>query len=223
MHRLGAGEMKQPGLGSQPRGRGGRGGSTGALLLSSGLLLAAFLEQAVLLGGHGGDAFPADVYPPSVPARHEGFSIAAACPNPKGLERPEAVEVEELLRVVEEHAAAVRRGDLAAAKRTTDPAYWPILDQQEAVRPSASAEGQDGVEGAGEIGSSEIGIGEIGPAAQSPHADLIANNCGSGVMAATWWVAILPSGARTAADAPSLVSHLYLIRRQGRWLIWAID
>lgn len=106
----GVGGVNQQRLGSPPRGGWGWRRPAGALLVWAGLLLAGCLGQAAVIGGRGGGTLPAEVYPPSVPARHEGFFLAAACPNPKGLERPPSVEAEELLRVLEQHTAAVRRG-----------------------------------------------------------------------------------------------------------------
>ena len=186
----------------------------GVLVVLAGLLLAGCVGQSAVVGERGGDALPGDVFPPPVPARREGFGLAAACPNPEGIEYPPSVGAAELMEVVTDHMVAVAKGEFEQAKRTADPAFWPILDQMKSARPLSSGDVED---------IDPTAAGEVGPARASPHADLIASNCGDQVLEASWWVQVLPRGARTAGDAPSLVGNFYLIKRQGHWLIWASE
>jgi hypothetical protein len=59
---------------------------------------------------------------------------------------------------------------------------------------------------------------------EAPYGELLRNGCGDEVIKRTWWVEVCPgpcADPRVAAQE-SLKGHLFLIRRRGHWLIWAM-
>lgn len=91
-----------------------------------------------------------------------------------------------------------------------DPAYWPLLATVPADSPAA-------------IAAERIAAPQ--PARQAPQAALLAHACGDAVLARSWWVPICagPCPADAAAPAESLTGHLFLLQRDGQWLVWAFE
>lgn len=162
----------------------------------------------------GVDTFPDDVFPPAIPAKNDGFSLAAGCPNQSGLEYPGNADAANLIRVVSDQMMAVARGDKDAARRTADQAFWPILDamMKDQERPSDDAKPLD-----------QSRVARLGPAIESPHAQLIENNCGEDTLRASWWIQTRPDGTDAASVSQSLNGNFYFIRRKGHWLIWGAE
>ena len=179
------------------------------------LTLVGCIGQAIQ-GGRNSvvDEFPDDVFPPAVPAKYDGFSLASACPNPAGLEHVTNVDAADLVRMVSDHIVAVQRGDMGAARKTTDQAYWPILDSM----PTDQEYHPDDLQPL-----DQSRVSRFGPASASPHAQLIKNNCGEDTLKASWWVQTGPSEADGVSGSQSLTGNFYLIRRQGHWLIWGAE
>lgn len=145
--------------------------------------------------------FPSDIYPTPVPV-NEGSGISplsTACPNPEGLESAAQLDIDTALDLL-----YTLSGDVSAQRSVTDPAYWPLLD---------------GGDGSGRLARDQV---LIDVAEASPYADLLANSCGEQTVAATRWVEVCPEPCTEAElTSPALIGHLFLIRRQGHWLVWA--
>src|SRR5690606_15910199 len=187
-------------------------------------MVDAFAACLNLLDGHLSDTsllcppnrvkLTGDLFPPAVPAKHDGFPLATACPNPAGLERPTRVDVAELLRAVSEHIIAVAKGDEEQARKTTDQAFWPML--------GSLRTGQGG--NPGDVQPlDQSRVARFGPASESPHAEFIKNNCGEETLKASWWIQTLPAGNGNVSASQSLKGNFYLINRKGHWLIWGSE
>ena len=166
---------------------------------------AMFLGTALLAACQGTNVvpdFPIDIYPSPVPV-NEGIGISplsTACPNPEGLESAAQLDIDTALDLL-----YTLSGDVSAQRRVTDPAYWPLLD---------------GGDGSGRLARDQV---QIDVAEASPYADLLANACGEQMVAATRWVEVCPATcAQSERTSPALISHFYLIRREGHWLVWAV-
>lgn len=185
------------------------------VLVLSALILSGCTGQAAMFGRNSvAEIFPGDLFPPAVPAKHDGFPLATACPNPAGLERPTRVDVAELLRAVSEHIIAVAKGDEEQARKKTDQAFWPML--------GSLRTGQGG--NPGDVQPlDQSRVARFGPASESPHAELIKNNCGEETLKASWWIQTLPAGNGNVSASQSLKGNFYLINRKGHWLIWGSE
>ncbi len=151
---------------------------------------------------------PRDTYPPAVPPA-PGTSLDALsttrCPDPRGIEAAGRMSPAALLRVFR----ALDSGERNTQRRATDASYWLHLDASPfrswTVRPLF-----------------EEGLVEPQRAAQSPDAELIGRACGERTLARSWWAAVYadphPEDAWTRSGAHA--GHLYLVRRDGRWLVW---
>ncbi|WP_460040011.1 hypothetical protein [Thermaerobacter litoralis] len=187
--------------------------------------IASMQLLALILGGCAGQAgqaetkagtasLPSDIFPPPVPAQHDGFSLAAACPNPAGLERVSHADVSDLIDSVSDHLMAIARGDKDAARKTADQSFWPILDSMLANQNHAADEAE---------GLDKSRVAEFGPASEAPHTELIRNHCGEDTLEASWWIQTLPREADGATASMSLRGNFYLIRRNGHWLVWGAE
>lgn len=148
--------------------------------------------------------FDPAVYPPPTPAAPNVYlTYAAACPNLSGTEPGPPPTPEDVLQLLQAMAAE----DPQRRQQATDPAFWPLLQEvriQEAPGPEQLMPPR--------------------PAMESPYGELLRNGCGEAVMARTWWVEVCPGPCANpqAAQMESLKGHVYLIRRRGHWLIWAM-
>lgn len=154
------------------------------------------------------DKFPESIYPPPVGSFKHPVSGGYGCPNLQGVEVPKPKSKQELFSVIFRFGQT-REGDLELSDR----AFWPVVEEDWKLR-NGKAQEQPRAE--------KITLDQIVsmPAAASPYADLIRNNCGAKTLELSWCVAVLPPGARRIEDAPSLTRYYYLIKRSGRWLIW---
>lgn len=145
------------------------------------------------------------VYPAPTPADPAVLlTYSAACPNLEGVEESPPPRLEEVLALLREASSP----DLRQRLQATDPAFWPLVQgispsPEGLPRPEALMPPRPGIE--------------------SPYGELLRNGCGEAVMARTWWVEVCPGPCANpeAARLESLKEHLFLIRRHGRWLIWA--
>jgi len=154
------------------------------------------------------EKFPQSLYPPAEKFPEWGF--VSGCPNLQGVEVPEPKSTEELFSIISEFGKT-RETDLELSDR----AFWPVVEGDwEGRKQRESREDQPLTQ--------RVSIDQIVsmPAAESPYADLISNNCDSKTLELSWCVAVLPPGASKIEDAPSLTSYYYLIKRSGNWLIW---
>ncbi|WP_376792254.1 hypothetical protein [Thermoflexus sp.] len=148
--------------------------------------------------------FDPAVYPPPTPAApNVQLTYAAACPNLSGTEMSPPPTPEEVLPLLHALASA----DAQRRQQATDPAFWPLLQGirlEEAPGPEQLMPPR--------------------PAKESPYGELLGNGCGEAVMARTWWVEVCPGPCANpqAARMEALKRHVYVIRRQGHWLIWAL-
>jgi len=147
--------------------------------------------------------FQAEIYPPPLPVA-EGVNISplsVGCPNPAGLERGRELDLGTALEVLN---TLLRPDGLDAKRRVTDPAFWPLL----------SSEGQGAPWPRDWL--------EVHPASASPYGDLLANGCGKQTLELTSWVKVCPGPCKESeGTSPARIGHLFLIRREGHWLLWA--
>jgi hypothetical protein len=155
-----------------------------------------------------GEKFPESIYPPPVGSFKNPVSGGLGCPNLQGVEAPKPKSKKELFSVISRFGQT-REGDL----ELSDQAFWPVVEEDWRLR-NSKVQKQPRAE--------KITLDQIVPmpAAASPYADLIRNNCSAKTLELSWCVAVLPPGARRIEDAPSGTSYYYFIKRSGRWLIW---
>jgi hypothetical protein len=149
--------------------------------------------------------FDPAVYPTPTPhALTVQLTYSAACPNPAGLEESPPPKPEEILSLLQ----ALASGDPDLRRRVTDPALWPLLPPagQPALRSSVLSE---------DLKAPRPGI-------EGPYGELLQNGYGEAVMKRLWWVEVCPGPCAQTDRLESLKNHLWLIRREGRWLIWAL-
>lgn len=151
--------------------------------------------------------FDGTVYrPPTPPAPSVQLTYSAACPNGEGLEESPPPRPEEVLALLQ----ALRSEDPITQRQATDPAFWPLLPP--VGKPAWSAD------------VSPETLMKPRPGIEAPYGELLRNGCGDEVIKRTWWVEVCPgpcADPRVAAQE-SLKGHLFLIRRRGHWLIWAM-
>jgi len=168
------------------------------------LPVVVFLSAATVAACQGREAspdFPNEIYPPPLPVSME-IGIIVACPNPAGVEKTAELDRDSALEVVN---ALQNSGDVETVRRLADRAYWPILSPWPTANP---------------LGLDEV---DVQPASASPYAQLLANGCGDETLESTWWVQSCPGPCSQAeVTSPALIGHLFLIRREGQWLLWAV-
>lgn len=179
---------------------------TGALIIVGSLAVSACgggETQPTLTPWVAPPGFQAEVYPPPLPVV-EGVNISplsAGCPNPAGLERGRELDLGTALEVLNTFLGP---DGLDAKRRVTDPAFWPLLSSEGRSAPWP----RDWL--------------EVHPASASPYGDLLANGCGKHTLELTWWAKVCPGPCKESeVTSPALIGHLFLIRREGHWLVWA--
>lgn len=147
--------------------------------------------------------FPA-IYPSPVPLMGT-WKATAGCPNPKGLEEFEfGMPVETVIYSLEE----LWSGDLERMRRVTDPALWPLL---------IPGEGQA-------VSVSPNGVRTRQSASASPYADRITALCREEITKLTWHVEVVcPKLCSLLGGLQSRSINVFLLSRNGWWLIWAIE
>jgi hypothetical protein len=168
------------------------------------LPVVVFLSAATVAACQGREAspdFPKEIYPPPLPVSTE-IGMIVACPNPAGVEKTAELDRDSALEVVNSFWGS---RDVEAKRRLTDPAFWPLLSAGLTGNPQ---------------GPDEV---DVQPANASPYAQLLASGCGDETLESTWWVESCPGPCSQAeVTSPALIGHLFLIRREGQWLLWAV-
>jgi hypothetical protein len=148
--------------------------------------------------------FEAEIYPAPLPVA-EGVNISplsVGCPNPAGLEKGRELDLGTALEVLNTFLGT---DGLDAKRRVTDPAFWPLLSPEGRSAPLA----RDWL--------------EVHPASASPYGDLLANGCGKQTLELTSWVKVCPGPCKESeVSSPALIGHVFLIAREGHWLVWAV-
>lgn len=153
---------------------------------------------------------PPEIYPSPLPLR-PGVIVPGVqgCPNPQGLETT-PLSKEEALAVLR----AATSGDPETVRQAYDPSHWAQIDWARLATPATPAL-------PAEARIPPERVTDPRPAGESPYGELIANMCGREVLARSWWVVVCAGPCAEALQAaPALNAHFFLIRRQGRWLIW---
>jgi len=157
-----------------------------------------------------GPTLPPEIYPSPLPLR-PGVIVSGVqgCPNPQGLETI-PLSKEEALAVLR----AATSGDPETVRQAHDPSHWAQIDWARLATPATPAL-------PAEARIPPERVTDPRPAGESPYGELIANMCGREVLARSWWVVVCAGPCAEALQAaPALNAHFFLIRRQGRWLIW---
>ncbi|HEV8633628.1 MAG TPA: hypothetical protein VG370_05215 [Chloroflexota bacterium] len=95
--------------------------------------------------------------------------------------------------------------DLDRSRRASDPAFWSVSRGWPTTWPRER-------------------LGTPQPVTNaSPYADLLANACGKEIMERSWWVTLCPGPCQdpAVARAAALTGYLFLVKRNGHWLVWA--
>lgn len=158
------------------------------------------LALAACGDGSGGSEL---IYPPALRPT-PGINISSwtsGCPNFDQVDEGE-LTVDEALDVLNVFVSP----DSEARRQASDPAFWVLLS--------------DVAVGDEPLSPDRI---EVGAAADAPHAEPFEAACGEHAVRLSGWVQLCPGPCEAAAGSQSLISHWYLIERQGRWLVWAAD
>lgn len=146
--------------------------------------------------------FPAWVYPSPVPFLAQGaWPGLTGCANPAGLEEGQ-LPLDTALQVLNEFMGA---GDLKVKRNVSDPAIWNSL----------KSEGR-----ADSLPRDWVSTPQ--PASGSEYAGTLAALCGKGLLDQSWWLKVCPAPCKEAeVSSPALIGHVFLLKRQGHWLVWA--
>jgi hypothetical protein len=129
-----------------------------------------------------------------------------SCPNEAGIEPAIDLSPDGLQRMV----LALNFPDIQVRRQVTDPSMWPLL--VDARWPS-------------QVWYTET-LGTIQPAIPSPYGSFLADACGQNVVNKSVWVQ--DCGVRCQYNSTntmwgaSISTQLYILKRNGHWLIWAI-
>jgi hypothetical protein len=151
--------------------------------------------------------FSTEIYPPAhSPIENTNWWGDLSCPNEANIEPASGLSQDDLHRMV----LALNSPDILARRQVTDPAVWPLLE--DAPWPT-------------QVWYTET-LGTIRPAIPSPYGSFLADACGQGVVNKSVWVQNCGVRCRYNAKSnmwgASISTHLYILKRNGRWLIWAI-
>jgi hypothetical protein len=117
--------------------------------------------------------------------------------------------VEEMPRLLVETAVGLMQGlnsgDLDRMQEVTDPALWPLLSPEGAIKEAINADW----------------IGKIQPVSDTLFADLISAQCGERTMQLSWSFEFCP-GPCESGLFEAVKSQVFVISRNAQWLIWAI-
>ena len=150
--------------------------------------------------------FPEEIYPPALPLQFGAWQATSGCPNYDGLQVADDLPVDVVVQGVSE---LLFTGNKTREKAASDSALWPLL-------PFA-----DRAETSGQSSMDESWIDVVRTASESEFAQLLLNQCGEQVAAYTWVAKICPGPCATNASE-SLKDDLFFVKRNERWLIWAL-
>ncbi|MGE5222164.1 MAG: hypothetical protein ACM3PY_06985 [Omnitrophica WOR_2 bacterium] len=147
-------------------------------------------------------AFPPDIYPtPSPFVTPVAWPGMSGCPNSAGLEKADQLPPDVALSIMR----TIFNGDFDAKRRVSDPILWSNRSLfNNPLEPLQI----------------EANWLDIQPANQTPYKSLISIGCGQPILEYSWWVKMCMAPCQ-AATSSALMSHYYLIRRYGTWLVWA--
>lgn len=157
--------------------------------------------------------FPRDRYPPATPIAPDVIvSGMDNCPNRRGIEEASAPpSIDTVVQILTD----LKAEDFTTRQQVVDPAYWSRLQ---------AAPGQNNTTATDESAQAmEERLTVPEPAQDSPYADLLVNVCGEDIVEHTWWVQVCPGPCEAEGLPQSLIGHLYLIERDGQWLVWATE
>ncbi len=150
---------------------------------------------------------PAEIYPPAhSPIENTNWWGNLNCPNEAGVESAIGLSTDNLEQMV----LALNSPDILVRHQVTDPAVWPLL--VDAPWPT-------------QVWYTET-LGTIQPAIPFPYGGFLADACGQTIVNKSVWVQ--DCGVRCQYNSSntmwgaSISTHLYILKRNGRWLIWAI-
>ncbi len=150
--------------------------------------------------------FPEEIYPPALPLQFGAWPATSGCPNPAGLQEADDLPVDVVVQVVSE---LLFSEDIAREKEVSDQALWPLLPLANRGK-------------TGELSGVEEGwIDTVLKASESEYAQLVINQCGEKTAGVTWVAKICP-GPCESNSSESLKDDLFFVKRNERWLAWAI-
>jgi hypothetical protein len=181
---------------------------------STSLLLIAYIALAAILvacarnvdearsPAQPNEGFPADIYPSPIPPIAEGGAILDACPNPDGLERLSGITDQEVISMLQQ----LWSDDTNQARRVSDPGFWPVLSAVSLRDANPQSAWLDG---------------HVRPAAESPFASSLAQQCGEALIDLAWTFTVCTPECQ-AQNSSSLKEDYFIISRGGQLLVWAV-
>jgi hypothetical protein len=146
--------------------------------------------------------FPEEIYKAPLPLKGGAWPATSGCPDPE--------ELEEMPLLLSETAVTLMQGlssgNLDRMREVSDPALWPLLNPEGAAKEPITADW----------------IGKIQLVSDTPFAGLVSAQCGENTMQMSWWFEFCPGPCGGSSGSEALNSQVFVISRNGQWLIWAV-
>lgn len=146
--------------------------------------------------------FPEEIYKAPTPLSGGAWSATTGCPNPEGVEDMPLLLIETAVTLMQ----GLNSGNLDQMREVADPALWPLLNPEGVLKESIT----------------DAWIREIQPVSDSPFTDLVSAQCGENTMRLSWWFEFCPGACSGSGEFEALITQVFVISRNGQWLIWAV-
>ncbi len=152
--------------------------------------------------------FPTNIYLTALPLKGGAWNGTSGCPNSLGLQIDNDLESSTSAFMAKE---LFYSGDLKREKAVTDVALWPILPFPDLTPQNGNKD---------EFVPQDDWIEKIALVKDSDFYEFISGQCGREI-ANSSWVFTFCSGPCAQNPSESLKTQLFVVNREGRWLIWA--
>lgn len=154
--------------------------------------------------------FPTNIYITALPLNGGAWNGTSGCPNSLGLQINNDLESSTSAFMVKE---LFYSGDLKREKAATDVALWPMLPYPDLTPKNDTKD---------EFVPQGDWIEKIAQVKDSDFDEFISSQCGREIANSSWVFTACP-GPCAQNSFESLKTMIFVVNREGRWLIWATN